>query len=130
MIIREARESDLAFIYSTWLRGQYHGSAYFSFIDKDYYFKEYAKIITNLLSTSTIMVTCLEEDDDVIIGYLVYNTDTVHWAYVKQVWRNKGVANKMFLFCSSVFSSGMTDASKEILVKKGLTYRPILGFNK
>lgn len=94
--IRDVRKEDLPLIYSTWLLGLYHGCEWFSRIKKDSFFKNYKLALERLLPRCTIKVAVLSDDDDVILGYVVYRDSTLDWIFVKKAWRKMGIA-KMLL---------------------------------
>ena len=90
--IRDAGGGDAAFIFATWLRSLYFGSSFFRRIDKDTYFDKYKLVVSALLAMATIKIACLSEDQDVVVGYAVYEGPVLHWVYVKKNWRKQGVA--------------------------------------
>lgn len=97
--IRDAKITDKSFILATFLRGLYYGETWFSDIPKDIFMENYKKIAEALIHSPkvTIKVACLPEDPDVILGYSILSTDyqTIHWTYVKSIWRKKGIARSL-----------------------------------
>ena len=95
--IRDYRESDKAFVLSTFLRGLYYGDSWFSLIPKDIFMDNYKLVGDVLLKKYVVKVACLKEDPDVILGYSILGTDyqTIHWVYVKSAWRKQGVAKSL-----------------------------------
>lgn len=101
--IRGYKPEDHAFIMSTFLRGLYYGDSWFSQIDKDCFMANYKHVVESLVRNSAIAVACLNDDEDVIIGYSIVGKDlkTLHWIYVKQgpskeeSWRKKGIAKSL-----------------------------------
>jgi hypothetical protein len=83
MKIRPVAESDMPFIYSTWLRGLYYGSDYWGAMQKDKFFKMYQQILQHILgkATTSVTVACDDQDPDVILGYLVREDSVVHWVH-------------------------------------------------
>lgn len=92
ILLRQANEGDLSFIYSSWLKS-YRGIQ--KHVDSDVYFKGQHKLIETILSISNVIVVCPEDDTETIIGYVVYRGDKLHWIYVKSVYRNLGMARTM-----------------------------------
>ena len=92
--LRGYKEEDKGFIYSTWLRGLYHGSDWFSEIDKASFFTNYSKVVDLILSKNDtqVRVACDPEDEDVIYGYTILGPGLVHYCFVKEPWRAKGLA--------------------------------------
>jgi hypothetical protein len=97
--IRDMQSDDKNFIMATFLRGLYYGDSWFSLIPKQIFMDNYKKFIENLLLSPkvTVKIACLKEDSSVIIGYSVLSSDfqTIHWTYVKSVWRERGIARSL-----------------------------------
>lgn len=108
-IIRLGRPEDRPLIYATWLRGLYYGNKYYKTIDQSAYFATYPKVLEHLLNNSSVQVACLSSDPDVVLGYVVYKGDTVHWIYVKRAWRGLGIAKSLFPPIVNIVSH-LTDA--------------------
>lgn len=41
-------------------------------------------------------MACLEDEPDVVLGYVVASPGVVHWIFVKKAWRELGIARKLF----------------------------------
>jgi len=93
--LRQATTADEGLIYATWLRSAYYGTPYFKLIEKNTFFDNYKKIVQYKLSVSNVVVSCLEEDPDVVLGYAVYSGEVLHWVYVKRAWRGLGIAKEL-----------------------------------
>lgn len=97
--IRNSRESDKNFVLATFLRGLYYGDSWFSEIPKDIFMNNYKHIAEALINSPKVIIkiACLPDDPDVILGYSVLSSDyqTIHWIYVKQVWRKKGIGRSL-----------------------------------
>jgi hypothetical protein len=100
--VRDVRQGDIPFIFSTWLKGIYYGGdKFFRKIPKDVFFSNYHKVLERILQTPGVVVkvTCLKEDDDVLIGYCVYRqaagVTVLDWVFCKKDWRNTGLARDM-----------------------------------
>lgn len=97
--IRSPVANDFNFIMATFLRGLYYGDSWFSFIPKDIFMDNYKKIASAIVTgTNTrIKIACLNDDENTIIGYSVGSADgkTIHWVYVKSVWRKQGIGSSL-----------------------------------
>jgi hypothetical protein len=95
--LRFYKEEDKPFIFSTWLKGLRHGNELFKLMESTSYFKNYHAIIEVLLAApdTTVLVACLKDDEDVILGYSVFSGETVHWVHVKDSWRHIGIAKSL-----------------------------------
>jgi hypothetical protein len=95
--IRPSRPEDKNFILATWLRGLYYGDSWFSQIPKDAFMAHYHTFLEALLNRPgvQVMVCCLKDDDDVILGYSVLGLDSLHWVFVKSAWRKIGIGRSL-----------------------------------
>jgi GNAT superfamily N-acetyltransferase len=106
-IIRNHRIEDESFIYSTWLLGLYYGDDKIKAETPDHAFmKAYRPIIRLLLARpdTKIKVVCVTEDPDTIIGYSVFEGDTLHWVFVRPAWRKFGLAKKLIPPSTAAYS--------------------------
>lgn len=76
-------------------KGLYYGNEWFNKIDRKEYFDKYKKVLDFLLAKSTIDIAVLEDNPNVIIGYIVYEDNKLHWIYVKKAWRKAGVGKQL-----------------------------------
>lgn len=126
--IRPPLDSDLGFIYSTWLIGLRHGNQLFELIDEKTYFNVYRKVLGALLErpSTLIRVACLKEDNDVVLGYSVSDGDKLHWIYCKEAWRKLGIAKSLLPEFKVV--THLTKQGLNLLQKKhpGFIFDPFL----
>lgn len=98
--IRDANDNDHNFVLATFLRGLYYGDSWFSLIPKDIFMVNYKHIAQSLVKSPkvTIKVACLKEDVNVILGYVMMSKDekTVHWIFIKSVWRKRGIGKSLW----------------------------------
>lgn len=100
--IRLHKKSDEPFIYATWLKS-YKASSYFAKrISNAVYYKKHAEIISHILEkpTSKTFIAHPIDDTDTICGYLTCEpgkVSTAHFVYVKEAFRNMGIARALFL---------------------------------
>lgn len=93
-------ESDRNFILATFLRGLYYGDSWFRDIPKDIFMDKYHTVVEHILAKSTIEISCLREDPEVILGYSVFELDPIngnilHWVFVKSAWRKIGICKSL-----------------------------------
>lgn len=91
-IMREANENDLSFIFSSWLKSYRNTQKH---VDSGVYFSGQHKLIELILQKSHAVIICPEDDQETILGYMVYSGNTLHWIYVKSVFRNLGMAKTL-----------------------------------
>lgn len=97
--VRDYSLEDKNFICATFLRGLYYGDSWFSLVPKSIFMDNYKKVIEALLSSPNVSVkiASLKEDPSVILGYSILSNDyqSIHWVFVKSVWRNKGISKSL-----------------------------------
>lgn len=97
--IREAKETDKNFVLATFLRGLYYGESFFSRVPKDIFMNRYKLVAQALVKdpNTKILLACLPEDTDVILGYNMMSLDgsTVYFTFTKTAWRKRGIARSL-----------------------------------
>lgn len=95
--IRAAVKGDHPFIYSAWLQSLWAGNELFKLIKRDLYFKKYHDVVEALISLpdATVLIACLVEDPDIILGFSARHMDRLHYVFVKEDWRNIGLARDL-----------------------------------
>lgn len=96
--IRKLDESDLNFIYSTWLNGLYYGNDFNKLMEKKLFMNKYKQLIYNLIEKPTIniKIACLKEQSDVVLGYSIGESDNIlHYIFVKPAWRKIGIGTDL-----------------------------------
>ena len=117
--IRNATADDRNFILATFLRGVYYGDSWFSMIPKAIFMAHYKKVAEHLVTSARVTIACLKDDPNVIIGYSILSPDasTVHWVFVKAMWRRNGVARSL-VPPSPVAFSHLSALGKTIMTKQ------------
>lgn len=99
--IRDWKLGDANFILSTFLRGLYYGNDWFREIPKDIFMSKYHDVAEHLLAYPTVCVkvSCLKEDEDVILGYSISrevdNQTVLDFIFVKSAWRKIGIGKSL-----------------------------------
>jgi GNAT superfamily N-acetyltransferase len=95
--VRLYQPTDFNFVMATFLRGLYYGDSWFSLIPKDIFMNVYKQVAEALIKKHQVYIACLKEDPDVILGYSIISADekTLHWIFIKQAWRNHGIARSL-----------------------------------
>lgn len=85
------KDQDSPFIYATWRNSWYYGlktkpkeSPQLSFIKKTAEIKE-------VLEIAKVIIACLEDSPEIIIGYAISTGNELNWIYVKKDYRKKGI---------------------------------------
>lgn len=96
--IRRAQGSDLNFIYATWLNSFRDDSSVGKSVRKSIFYFEYEKVLDELLARphAIALVAVKPDEPNVIFGYLVFEDRTLHYVFVKEDFRNFGIAKNLF----------------------------------
>jgi hypothetical protein len=121
--VRSPQPSDINFILSTALKGLYYGSKFWAEIDQDCFFKNYEPFLKTLMLKFNIKVACLEDDPDVILGWIMHHNETVDFVFVKKSYRKLGIAR--LLWPDNVTTvSHITDIGNAVRKKMNLKFNP------
>lgn len=92
---RQPSETDLPFIFSSWLKS-FRNSNFAKNISNDTYYPEHHRIIEDIFKISTVLLACDKSNVENIYGYIVAakldNMFTIHYVYVKHTYRRMGLA--------------------------------------
>jgi len=125
---RLMKTEDVSFIYATMLRGVYYGNEFYRQIEKKSFFNNYAKVLEQLLSRDrvVVVVACLSDDIDVIVGYTIIEPGygILHWCFVKEAWRSKGIATGMLASAKINIVTHLTKLGNSIRIKKNWVFDP------
>ena len=86
--------SDYGYIIDTWIRTKYRDP-----FGKWHDEKEKLRPLLTLNSTK-IVVACLPDDDDAIMGWLVSSSEVLQYVYVRKDVRKLGLASQMLQMCN------------------------------
>jgi hypothetical protein len=87
--IRPSRHSDEAFIYATWLRQLWYSHDTITTLNKDVFMRVNHNLIEKTLKEDPILVACLADDKDTIVGYCAFKDEP--YVYLKKAWRGLGI---------------------------------------
>ena len=67
---------------------------WFEEMSHDVFYKGYHKVIERILAhpETKVKVACLQDVEDVILGYAILGPEMLHWVFVKESWRQMGIA--------------------------------------
>lgn len=96
--VRKAIPEDIPFIYSSWLNSYKYDSTVGFSVRKGLFFSEYRTILDYILSQSDtkVLVACDPDYPNTIFGYLVYQPNTIHYAFTKESFRNLGIQTSLY----------------------------------
>lgn len=95
--IREAKGADLNFIYKAWTESFRYHSGIGKTHRNHVFFTEYPKVIDQILSSpdTKVLIVNAPDQEDVIIGFLAYAPLTIHYVFVKNVFKRMGIATAL-----------------------------------
>ena len=125
--VRKGDTSDTNFIYATWLRGLYYGDTWFSEIPKQIFMENYHNIITSILNNpaTTVLVMCLKEDHEVVVGYAIIKPGALVWMFIKKAWRGMGLARELVPIDTKSVTH-LTKIGLAITRKRGWAFNPFI----
>ena len=111
VVVRPATESDHAFVMDSWLRSFGKGRTWiFRGVQGDRFYSGHRRVLGEILDRSVVMIACLQEVPDAVLGWVCVEAECVHYLYVKNKYRRKRVASELLsqarammgemLFCS------------------------------
>ena len=129
--IRRVEKQDIPFILSSWLKSFWNAPAVRG-MTKTLYFRHEREAAVRLIQQSSIVMAVNPEDGDEIYGYIVYEVVDgayiMHYVYVKQAYRRKGLATNLIVRtigdCEVAFYSHRTAGSARLANKYKLNYTP------
>lgn len=134
--IRPALESDVAFIFRSWLKS-YKNSWFAKNIENTIYYSEHHKVLERLMSEKTVLIACNSDDTDQIYGFMccekTEGINVIHFIYVKHVFRNMGIAKRLLEVqghdpkTAGVYTHH-TRIAEKLAPKANLVYHPYLAF--
>ena len=98
--VRLAKQDDLNFIFSCWLRSYRHASQFAKKISNDIFYKFHHKLIEGIIIRGAqIRIAHPVGDPDTILGFscleMWQEKPVVHFVYIKKAFRNMGIAKKL-----------------------------------
>lgn len=135
--IRPATESDVSFIFDSWLRS-YRGSKSTWGIRNPVYYGSQHRLIEGLVRRCQVLVACNHEDASQLYGYVVAeHIDgclVVHFAYTKEAYRMLGIAAALleqykFNKSKPTFYTHRTAVVERMERRIPLVYNPYLAYS-
>ena len=133
--IRRAAETDVPFLFNSWLKSYRH-SRFAQDLHTTIYYSEQHKVIENILKSCEVLIACADDDISQILGWVVFEkvqgAFVLHYIYTKQTYRMLGIATKLLdatghsKDLASLYSHHAPVALK-LASKYNFIYNPYLG---
>lgn len=120
--IRAGKPEDRGLVFSTMLRGLFHGCDLYGQIEEKAFYENYSKIIESLLDRAELRVACLADDEDVVLGYAIVRGSVLDYCFVKRPWRKQGIAYRLCLEINTC--THLTRMGQSIKNRKNLKFNP------
>lgn len=124
--IRPFLASDKPFLFSTMLRGLYHGNSFYNEIEQDAFYANYSNVVERLLERATVSVACLPDEPDVILGYAITTPGVLHYCFTKHAFRHQGIQRKLWADAKIKSCSHLTHSVMPIKLLKQWVFNPFL----
>jgi hypothetical protein len=87
----------LGLIISNWLTTQKYTNEWFKLIDEEIYFSTYGQFIRSILARPACKVNLavLSDNEDVCIGFCVYENQTIHYWFVRRYARKEKIGTSL-----------------------------------
>ena len=125
IILRAQMPNDFPFIHRSWLKS-FHPKAVLWKIYSSYH----SKVIKRILEKATVVIAVNPKDDDQIFGFICYEPDVLHYCYVKEVFRNQQIGQRLlevaFGQSEDVMSSHFTKSLSRLEKGREIYYNPYL----
>lgn len=125
--IRNVNETDLPFIYSSFLRSIYYSNKYFNKVPAKLFFEKYKIVVNHILNRPFVIIkiVCLEDMPDIVLGYAIAEEHVLHYVYVKEAWRTQRLSALLVSTLMEIKEvSHLTTIGDVIRLKKGWVYNP------
>jgi len=129
------KQTDESFIYANWLCHFFEQSYFAIRITDKIYFEGHRGVIDKLLQKSQTLMAVDEQDEDVIVGFMVYELSTepvIHYIFIKEDFRKIGIGKKLLAkvtdgtFSFTHWSYDVDKIEKKSTYQKRMIYNPYL----
>jgi GNAT superfamily N-acetyltransferase len=93
-VLRPMRSSDEGFVFKGWHRS-YLDSDLARAPSTDAYYDAQRAVIATCLARGTVDVACWPEDEDHLLGFVAHAGAVVHYVYVKETFRRRGLGRAL-----------------------------------
>lgn len=135
--IRDVTQSDVNFIFNSWLKS-FRAGRLASKVDNSVYYAEQHKVIEKLIANGTTHIACDPNEPGEIYGYVNYQmidgVFVMHYIYTKHTFRNMGIARQLLKhikhdFKTAACCSHLSPAAEKLHAKYNLVYHPYILIN-
>lgn len=127
--LRHAEDDDFNFVRKHWIHeyaSSRHGRAWIDLVGRDNFFREHVELRESALARGAITIAYREKVPTSICGFAVTEEGTVHFVYVKPIWRKLGAAKLLLgpFLGERVTYTHTTDLVQSLPVPSTWTFNP------
>jgi GNAT superfamily N-acetyltransferase len=126
--IRPPKDQDFEFVVDSWLKSYKKNNPSMSSMDWKLYAPMQRDVIVTMLSRSEIYISCSDQDEDQILGYMIFEraNAAIHYVYVKSPVRRFGIAKRLIECVEGKYYTHDTFEGKRLAEKYGFEFNPFL----
>lgn len=113
------KETDIAFLYGTLIRGIYFGAVKRSNLNLGPFTEILKPYVERMIEKAKIEVICDFENPTFLLGYSIIDNNHLEWIFVKPLYRNQGIATMLLKNekISAINENNLTLAGQKIMKK-------------
>jgi len=89
IIVRRAKEEDVPFLFATYLKHNWYDKTNSTLLPKMAWMNAQRKRLQRIFDSGLILIACLGDDPDLIMGYGFLDLDKRPFVYIKKHYRNQ-----------------------------------------
>jgi hypothetical protein len=126
--LRSGGPSDAGFIFDSWLNSFRDYNPEAREVPKRIYFEMHRALLRELLERANVVVACGRETPEVILGWAAFEADSLHYLYVKSLYRGFDVTALLLeaVPSSCRWFTHRTPKLQRVAAQRGLTFNPYL----
>lgn len=121
--IREATDADLRFCHSSWHTDFWKTHAH-KHISREVYDLSMDRRIDRLVQRSRVLVAFFPEVPDEVLGWSCLEVDTLHYVYVKGVYRRTGIGTGLVRGLAKWYTHPTDREGRAFMERQSLLYNP------
>jgi hypothetical protein len=94
-IVRPYGAADEAFVFHSWLVSLWETSTMLHWLEKKRVLRHWHSQLERLVSRQSVRIACSPERESLILGWVCSEGEMLHYAYVKELYREQGVCRDL-----------------------------------
>lgn len=131
VVLRAIEESEINFVYHSWLRSLRSGNGFYKSIPSIIYFENQRTRLYRILDRSNCLVATPKDHPEIVVAYIVWEPlddkrEIIHYIYVKSDYRMMGLANLLLEVAASGREIITTHRTDSLPRNGNYTFNPYL----